>query len=430
MMKTKKKSVFFSEVLLTVVILLFCSCAGTDPTEDCLKGTLKLNIVMPSNVKSEQSVKDFSEDSITVGIYKKDSKKALLSYEGISNVPESIELSEGTYLVKAFSTYYPEAAFENPCYYGESEFFNIVSEESTSVNFSCFICNIPIKITYTENTKTSFDSFTTTIFDDEDSLIYNKGEERAGYFKPNSLTIKTYLTYGSKTKTITKEIKTPISGTTYTINIDTKVPGDVSVTITFNNNTENLTFYLTDDGFVEKSNYSKGAFLITEIMCNPEKIGDTKGEWVEIYNNTSEEHNIKGFVLKRSATDFIQITDNLIIPSMGYAVLANSSDAGSGEEIDYVYGTGLLLTNTDLYLDLATGGTDGTDGFTISSIDMNGFKKNDEGKSMQLNLANINTTEIIDTTAAKSSDNWSNSTVTFSTGDYGTPGKENTVVEL
>ena len=428
-MKTKKSFGLFPKVILSVIILLLCSCAGTDPIEDCMKGTLKLNIVIPSNVKSEISEMSFSEDSLTVGIYKNKSEKALLSYEGISNVPESIDLSEGSYQVKVFSTNYPEAAFENPCYYGESDYFTIISNEPTSVSINCFICNTPIIIEYTENTTTSFDSYKTIIFDDDDSLIYNQGEERIGYFKPNSLTIKSYLTYGNKTKTITKEIKKPVSGTTYTIKIDTKLPGDVSITIKFNNNTEDLTFYLTDDGFVEQSDYSKGDFLITEIMCNPEKIGDTKGEWVEIYNNTSEEHNIKGFVLKRSSTDFIQITDNLNIPSMGYAVLANSSEAGSGKEIDFVYGTGFSLTNTDLYLDLATGGTDGTDGFTISSIDMKEFEKNDEGKSMQLNLANINTTEIIDTTEAKSSNNWSNSTVTFSTGDYGTPGEPNTIVE-
>ena len=414
MMKTKKKFLLFLNVLLTVIIFLFCSCAGTDPIEDYLKGTLKLNVVMPTDVKSGYSVKTVSEDSITVSIYR--NKNALLSFEGIGNVPESIDLSEGSYQVKAFSTYYPEAAFENPCYYGESKLFNIISEQTNSVSFNCFICNIPIKITYSKGTTDSFSSVTTSVFNGKDSLVYNQGEERFGYFKPNSLTIKTYLTYDSKTKIITREIENPEPGTNYTINMNTKLPGDISVMISFDDNTENLTFDLTDDGFVEQSTkYSFGDLLITEFMAEPDK-EEKEGEWIEIYNNTDTVQNINGLVLRRegASSALTQITSDVIINSHEYVILAGSSDATTN--VDYVYDSDFTLNNDNTYkLSIATFGMDGKTGFPIFLINLEneGFPVISEGKSIQLKPS------VTDPLEAQKGENWSKT-------QPKTPGEPNT----
>ena len=427
MMKTKKRFLLFSKIFLTVVIFLFCSCAKTDQIEDGLKGTLKLNIVMPSDVRSNNSVKSISEDSITVSIYRNNNKDALLSFNGINHVPETIDLSEGSYQVKAFSTYYPEVAFENPCYYGESDFFNIVSEEPTSVSFNCYICNIPIKITYSEGTTNSFGPIITSVYNGTDSLVYNEEEDRTGYFKPNSLTIKSYLSYGTKTKIITREIENPQPGIKYTININTKLPGNISVTISFNDNTKEMTFDLTDDGFVEQSDeYSFGDLIITEFMSAPDE-GD--GEWIEIYNNTDEDQNLNGLVLRREGgtSDITQINSDVIVSSHEYAVLAGSDNAT--DNVNYTYDSGFTLNNDNNYtLYISTWGMDGLTGFPIFWVNLEDedFKTNKSGKSMQLNLTG---TTVIDATEAQKGDNWSNGSVTYSTGDYGTPGYANTEIE-
>jgi len=417
-MKTKKKSVLFSKIFLTVVIVLFYSCARLDPVEDCMKGTLKLNIVLPTDVKSGNYVKAFSEESITISIYKNENKDFLLSYNGISNVPETIDLSEGSYQVKVSSTDYPEAAFEIPCYYGESDIFSIASQQTVPVTVSCFICNIPIKITYSEGTTVSFSSATTSVFNGKDSLIYNQGEERFGYFKPNSLIIKSYLTYGSKTKIITKEIENPKPGTNYTININTKLPGDISVTISFSDNTENLTFDLTDNGFVEKSDkYSLGDLLITEFMAEPDK--EEEGEWIEIYNNTEIKQNLNGLVLRRMGVSsaLTKITSDVIINSKGYVVLAGSSDATTN--VDYVYDSDFSLNNDNTYkLSLATFGMDGETGFPIFLVNLKNekFPVISEGKSIHLKSS------VTDPYEAQKAENWKKT-------ETKTPGEANTEEE-
>ena len=419
MMKTRKKSILFSRIILTVVIFLFCSCAEKYPIEDCLKGTLKLNIVMPSDVKSKNYVKSVSEESITVSIYRKNNKEPVLSFDGIENIPNEIDLSEGSYQVKALSTNYPEAAFETPCYYGESELFNIVSEEPTSVSFNCYICNIPIQITYSEGTTNSFDPITTSVYNGTDSLVYKKGDDRFGYFKLHSLTIKSYLSYGTKTKIITREIEDPKPGIKYTINIDTKLPGDINVTISFDDNTENMTFDLTDDGFIEHSNiYSFGDLLITEFMAEPDK-DEGEGEWIEIYNNTKTDQNLKGLVLRRegASSDLAQITSDVIIHSHNYVVLAGSSDATTN--VDYVYDSDFTLNNDNTYkLSLATWGMDGKNGTQIFlvNVENEGFPTISEGKSIQLKPS------VTDPYEAQKAENWSKT-------QPKTPGEANTETE-
>ncbi len=37
-----------------------------------------------------------------------------------------------------------------------------------------------------------------------------------------------------------------------------------------------------------------GDLIITEIMNNPSAVGDSEGEWFEIYNNGSQDINING----------------------------------------------------------------------------------------------------------------------------------------
>ncbi|HEY4787194.1 MAG TPA: hypothetical protein VIH57_14145, partial [Bacteroidales bacterium] len=94
------------------------------------------------------------------------------------------------------------------------------------------------------------------------------------------------------------------------------------------------------------------------------------------------------------------------------------------DNVRYVYGS-LALTNTGDELIINTYGTNGLDGTVICSVDYSteGFLTNLDGKSLQLDPSVKNVED------AKIGTNWCASTLTYSTGDYGTPGLANSACQ-
>lgn len=81
--------------------------------------------------------------------------------------------------------------------------------------------------------------------------------------------------------------------------------------------------------------------VITEIMANPDKVGDDKGEWFEVYNAGTATVNLKGWkiVESPSATDGHVITTDVLVQAGKYIVLGNnaSSTTNGGVTVAYAY---------------------------------------------------------------------------------------------
>ena len=91
--------------------------------------------------------------------------------------------------------------------------------------------------------------------------------------------------------------------------------------------------------------YSVSDLLISEIMANPSGIPDTRGEWFELYNPTTEPVNLRGFDLGDDGSNRHRFdTDILILPSE-YLTLARSADPGFVP--DYVYDNFTLANSED-----------------------------------------------------------------------------------
>lgn len=162
-----------------------------------------------------------------------------------------------------------------------------------------------------------------------------------------------------------------------------------------------------------------GDIIITEVMQNPNAVGDTSGEYFELYNTTGATIDLLNWVIKDdvTASETHTIGSSVVVPSGGYVVLGVNADTGTngGVTVDYVYTT-LNLGNS-------------TDGIIVESptavmIDQviwdNGATFPDpNGASMNLNPANLNATDN-DTGA-----NWCESTSAIGGGDLGTPGSAN-----
>ncbi|MCK5490556.1 MAG: lamin tail domain-containing protein [Candidatus Pacebacteria bacterium] len=159
-----------------------------------------------------------------------------------------------------------------------------------------------------------------------------------------------------------------------------------------------------------------GDIVINEIIQNPNAVGDSVGEWFELYNKTTKDINIEGCVIDDNDSNshiVDTVSDSLVVPAIGYIVLARNGDSSlnGGLTPDYVY-SGIDLANADDEIIFSCQGTE------IDRVEYDGgpIFPNPTGKSMI--LADV----LLDN---NDGDNWCESTSVFGVGDLGTPGAVN-----
>jgi len=89
--------------------------------------------------------------------------------------------------------------------------------------------------------------------------------------------------------------------------------------------------------------------IISEIIQNPSSVGDTEGEWFEVYNPGSTPVDMTGWTIKDNDVDAHTIGSTLIVPANGFAVLGrNSNSSVNGNyTCDYQYDDFLLSNSAD-----------------------------------------------------------------------------------
>ncbi|MEN6456344.1 MAG: DUF4493 domain-containing protein [Prolixibacteraceae bacterium] len=425
----KPKINFFSSVLLFLaLILLFGLCTKNETIslpefEGALKLHIDLAVVVYENTPATRAI---DAGAFKVEIFKKNGSSPVKTFEHASELPESIALAEGEYYVTASYGSAAVPAFDNPCYYGKSETFLVVSKQTSNVSLVCKPSNARVTIVYSDRVISSFNDYYSMVFNTTDTLTFAKGESRAGYFKPGTLHLKSVLSYLSGATTISKTISGNISsaaaGKHYEVHIDTSPDGFDAITISVNESFETILVNLTDDGASvpeEPSGPGNGNLLITEIMCDPDKIPDAEGEWIEIYNNSGTTVNLNGMILRRSTSSTTPhtITSDVILVPGDYAVIGKTT--GATNNVDYAC-EWLNLTNSGLELSIET-----SDGTVLCCIDfrIEGFDMPPAGKSLQLNPS-VTTID-----GARLGSNWCAATLAYSTGDFGTPGAVNSACQ-
>jgi hypothetical protein len=157
-----------------------------------------------------------------------------------------------------------------------------------------------------------------------------------------------------------------------------------------------------------------GIIVITELQINPEAVADSLGEWLEIFNTTGYDINLRGWVLKDDGADSHTISDDVIVPSLGYAVLGLNSDYSSngGVSIDYQYSSFNLANSDGDEVVLLAGGQEVDRVVFPGTFDV-------AGKSKELSRNHI------DDLANDTLTNWCTAENQLPSGDYGTPGWAN-----
>lgn len=162
-----------------------------------------------------------------------------------------------------------------------------------------------------------------------------------------------------------------------------------------------------------------GDIIITEIMQDPDAVSDTNGEYFELYNTTDIAIDIDGWTIKDlgSNSHIINNGGPLNVSAGGYVVLGKNADTmtNGGATVDYAYGSGMVLGNSDDEIILETPGA-----IIIDQVNYDGATFPDPtGVSMNLDVSKY------DATDNDSGANWCESTIAFGAGDLGSPGSSN-----
>ncbi|WP_404307061.1 beta strand repeat-containing protein [Neorhodopirellula lusitana] len=96
--------------------------------------------------------------------------------------------------------------------------------------------------------------------------------------------------------------------------------------------------------------YALGDVIVNEIMKNPAAVGDSDGEYFEVYNTTGSTIDLNGWTISDNDGESHVISNGvpLSIPAGGYLVLGSNADSGAngGITVDYEY-SGFTLANGD-----------------------------------------------------------------------------------
>ncbi len=161
-----------------------------------------------------------------------------------------------------------------------------------------------------------------------------------------------------------------------------------------------------------------GDIIVTEIIQNPSKVGDSAGEWFEVYNTTDADIDMDGWEIKDDGSNSHIISETLVVPANGFKVLGVNSDSGAngGVTVDYSYSSDIGLSNGDDEIILISTNEDIIDRV---AWDNGATFPDPNGSSMSLNPNKF------DSVSNDDGSNWREATSIYGDGDYGTPGNMN-----
>jgi hypothetical protein len=412
-------------IFVFLVLFSLVSCKKDTKNESFItKGYLSLFVNQNSieEVKADH-LKAALVNDFVVELY---DKNAVLqkTYAKLSDVPTSIILDKGEYYFTAYSSNSTKAAFDNPCYFGQSSHVTIVGGDQKIAIVQCYLSNVKVCVVYSDTIKTSFYDYSVDVYNKTDTLHFIKDEIRKGYFNPGDLNIDAHLLYKNNNgitidKILHGSIPSAKAMKEYQLRINASViQGNSSISVTAIDSTTTEVIIIADNitnppitppTTKTMADLVAGNLLITEVMADPNAVADAAGEWFEIYNNATFPININGLIIQ-TASKTMTLTIDHVMQKGDYIVLGNTVQGISGAL--YYYGSALSLVNSSGSLQLLSN--------TTTVIAEMSYTSAPTGASLSLDPSKMSYLQAKDPTS------WCTATTTFSTGDKGTPGLANT----
>ena len=175
------------------------------------------------------------------------------------------------------------------------------------------------------------------------------------------------------------------------------------------------------DGLVDEDFITEGDVVITEWLDDPSAVEAEVGEWFELFNAAPFDINLVGWIVGDDEWgESFTVDADLVIPSAGYALLANDSDPatnGGLPTVDYAFARNDFILNS--YDDSSDSITLEVDGLRVDGLTYvtDGSWPHQTGYSVSLDP------DYTDATANDDPDNWCGADVSwiYGDGDRGTP---------
>ena len=166
------------------------------------------------------------------------------------------------------------------------------------------------------------------------------------------------------------------------------------------------------DVWFDDLTYSDQGIIISEVMVNPSSVSDSYGEWFEIMNITDTIVDINGWAIRdMNGDEHVFISDQTSIPVMAgeLFVLARNSDLvlNGGLISDYEYDDFSLSNSVDQIILFDASGA------IVDEVHYSEDWAFSSGVSMEIHNPMLDNSLI---------NNWFSSTITYGSGDLGSPG--------
>ena len=173
--------------------LLLSGCAKEkyDTVEEEILGAVSIGLKSSGEFTQATKGADASVEDFYVKILK--GEAVVKSYDKYSQMPNAIEIAPGTYTIEAGSHGDAPAAFDQPVYFGQSE-FSITAGNVVSVDVTCKLQNMKVTIQYTEAFgREVAPNYEIAVTNGTGNLIFTKeiiDAGRSGYFSVGALSIR------------------------------------------------------------------------------------------------------------------------------------------------------------------------------------------------------------------------------------------------
>lgn len=196
-MKSSIKTAIRTTLATLVGGVLLSSCSADTPFGGDDEGTLKLQMVVNSEItRAEISDADYLRSNCVV--YISNEKGLLHKFKGIENVPSEIKLKSGNYVAEAWTGDSVSASFDKKFYRGYEPFS--IQNGTTSVVVACHISNVVASINHSTIDPEVMKDWKVTVGHSRGSLDITEDNqsEKAYFMMPSVDTDLTYTVSGTR----------------------------------------------------------------------------------------------------------------------------------------------------------------------------------------------------------------------------------------
>ncbi len=233
--------------LFAIICILLSGCSKDNDYNTATTGKGSLNIKLTADDSTQNVITRAEETTLpnvndfTISVLQGDEVK--YSCDKFSQYSDEVLFPIGQYTLKASYGQLHNEGFNMPYFVGIQEFL-IEDEKETNVEVTCYLTNVKVSATYTENFKKYFSDYSLKINSEGNSpILFGKGETRTCYFKPGKITLMLNLTKkdgGVQSSYQPIVIDNALAQHHYKFNFDVNA-GSSTVNITFTDKTEIVT---------------------------------------------------------------------------------------------------------------------------------------------------------------------------------------------